>query len=63
MFQRYVEASLHQRNSECVPLEILSIHLSEKATRRNGQADWTFFTAHETLKGILDGHVADVRPE
>ena len=46
-----------------VPLEILSIHSSEKRKRRDGQVDWKIFTALETLKGFLDGHVADVHPE
>ena len=53
----------HQRSSECVPLEILSIHSSEKRTRRDGQVDWKNVTARETLKRFLDGHVADVRPD
>ena len=51
-----VEASLH-------PLEILSIHSSEKMKRRDGQVVWKKFIALETLKGFLDGHAADVRPE
>ena len=50
-FQRYFEVSL-QRSSECVLLEILSIHSSEKRTRRNGQVDWTFFIVLETLGRI-----------
>ena len=53
----------HQRSSECVPLEIVSIHSSEKRTRRDGQVDWKMFIALETHTGFLDGHVADVRPE
>ena len=52
-----------KRSSECVPLEILSIHSSEKRTCRDGQVDWKFFIAVETLERFLDGHVADVRPD
>ena len=44
-------------------LEILAIHSSEKRTRPDGQVDWKFVIALETLKGFLDGHVAGVRPE
>ena len=54
VFQRFVEASRHQESSECVPLEILSIHSSEKRTPRDGQVDWKMFIALGTLKGFLD---------
>ena len=57
-FQRYIEASFHHRSSECVPLEILSIHSSWKRSRRNGQLDWKILIALATLEGFLDGHVA-----
>ena len=40
-----------------------SIHSSKKRKRRDGKVDWKFFIALETLKGFLDAHVADVRPE
>ena len=55
--------SLHQRSSECVPLEILSTHWREKRTRRDGQVDRKICIALETLEGFLDGHVADVYHE
>ena len=51
--QRYVEASLHQRSSECVPLEILSVHPSKKRKRRDGQVDGQNFIALENLEGFL----------
>ena len=49
-------------SSGCVPLEILSSHSSEKGTRRDCQVDRKILSALETLKGFLDGHVADVHP-
>ena len=51
------------KGAQSVPLEVLSIHSSEKRKNRDGQVDWKNFIALETLKGFLDGHVADVRPE
>ena len=63
IFERYNEASLHQVSSECVPLEILSIHSSEKRKCRDGQVDRKNVIALESVKGFLDGRVADVRPE
>ena len=36
----------------CVPLEILSIQLSERRTRRDGQVDWKMFIALETLQWV-----------
>ena len=47
--QRYVEASLHQRSSECVLLEMLSVHPSKKRKRRDGQVDGQNFIL-KTLK-------------
>ena len=44
-------------------MEIVTIHASEKRTRRNGHVDWKILLALETLDGFLDGHVAEVRPE
>ena len=39
------------------------INSREKRTRRDGQVDWNIVIALETLKGFLDGHVADVLSE
>ena len=40
-----------------------SNHSREKTTRPKGQVDWNILVALETLEGLLDGHVADIRPE
>ena len=39
MFQGYVGTPLHQRSSECVPLEVFSVQSSKKRKRRDGQVD------------------------
>ena len=59
IFQERVETSLHQRISECVPLEILSIHPSKKSKHRDGQVDRQVFIAGEAKKQYL----ADVAQE
>ena len=51
---------LHQRSSECVPLEILSVQPSKKRKHRDGQVGRQVFVASEVLKGCLDGHVTVV---
>ena len=45
-----------------IKLENLSIHPSEKRKRRHGQVGRQVLSALDTLKGFLDGHVADVHP-
>ena len=59
----YVETPFRPRISECVPMEILSIDLSTKRKRRDGQVDRQVFTALGTSKGCLDGHVIGVHHE
>ena len=49
VFQRYVEAPLHQGSSECVPPEVLSIYPDNKKKSR-----WTSGS---------DGRAADVHPQ
>ena len=49
VFSGYVEAPLHQRSSECVPLEILSLYPSKKSKRRDGQVDRQVFIAPEAF--------------
>ena len=63
VFQGHVETPLHQRSSECVPLEILSVHPSKKRKHRDDQVDRQVFIAFEALKGCLDGHVTVVHHE
>ena len=59
ILQERVETSLHQRISECVPLEILSVHPSKKSKHRDCQVDRQVFIALE----FMDGHVTVVRHE
>ena len=53
----------HQKSSECVPLEILSVHPSNKRKHRDGQVDRQVFIAFEAPKRRLDGHVTVVHHE
>ena len=61
-FRDTLRPPLHQRSSECVPLEILSVHPSKKRKHRDGQVDRQVFNASEALKGCLDGHVTGCPP-
>ena len=60
---KYFRDTFHQRSSEGVPLEILSIYPSKERKHRDGQVDRQVFIALETLEGCLDGHVAVVHHE
>ena len=57
VFQGYLETPLHQRSSECVPLEIVSVPPCKKRKYRDGQVDRQVLTALEALERCLDGHV------
>ena len=50
IFQERVETSLHERISECVPLEILSVHPTKKSKHRDGEVDRHVFIAGEEKK-------------
>ena len=62
-FRNTLRPHFHQMSSECVLLEILSIHSSEKRTRRTSQVNRKVSLAFEALEGCLDGHVTVVHHE
>ena len=63
VFQIYFETPLHQRSSECVPLEILSVYPSKIRKYWDGQVHRQVLSAPEALKKCLDGHVTCVHHE
>ena len=61
-FRDTLRPPFHQRSSECVLLDILSVHPSKKRKHRDDQVDRQGFIAFEALKGCLDGHVTGCPP-